>query len=230
MRKVNDIWTKPKLAPFSGIYYDTDMCMSHDGYRFFFRSNRPFQGSTKPNDRFFIWYTVRIKNGWSEPRPLCFSSTTVIPVGCPTISYNGTLYFSARLDGSVGGSDVHFSRFVNGSYSLPENLGDTINSAYHEHSMLIAPDEKYIIVSCSGRPDVIGEEDLYIGFRKSDGSWTPLKNMGKKINTESDEKCPVLSPDGKYLFFIRYKLNRDACDIFWVDARIIEAMISEKLE
>ena len=230
MKRVNNIWTKPEVAPFSGTYFDLDMSISHDGYRFFFRSNRPFPGSNKLKDRFYIWYMIRIKDGWSEPRPLDFSGNINIPVGCPTITFNGTLYFTARLDGTIGGSDVYRSRFVNGSYVTPENLGSTINSKYNENNMLIAPDESYMIVACNGRPENIGEEDLYIGFRKSNGSWTTLKNMGKAINTKSDEKCPVLSPDGKYLFFIRYKLNVDACDIYWVDAKVIEELKPDYLK
>jgi hypothetical protein len=53
-----------------------------------------------------------------------------------------------------------------------------------------------------------------------DGSWTTLQNMGKIINTKYSEFCPMLSPYGKFFFFSRNK--NDTCDIYWIDAKIIE--------
>ena len=53
MRRVNNIWTKPEIAPFSGKYDDCDMFISYDGYRFFFISiGRKLPGDD--GDRYFI--------------------------------------------------------------------------------------------------------------------------------------------------------------------------------
>jgi len=90
------------------------------------------------------------------------------------------------------------------------------------------------------------DSDLYISFRKNDGSWTQTKNMGDKINSNEIEYCPYVSPDGKYLFFTSYRRPERAFpkglvsyediikmynspqngfgDIYWVDAKIIEEL------
>jgi Tol biopolymer transport system component len=48
--------------------------------------------------------------------------------------------------------------------------------------------------------------------------------MGDKINSSGYDTCPMLSPDGKYLFFTR-NINRNG-DIYWVDAKVIETFKS----
>jgi hypothetical protein len=68
----------------------------------------------------------------------------------------------------------------------------------------------------------MGKGDLYISFKKGDGSWTTLKNMGKRINSEYTDYCPMLSPDGKYFFFTSTRTGHG--DIYWVSVKIIEAL------
>ena len=220
MKKENDIWKKPEVAPFSGKYNDGDMSISHDGFRFFFCSKRPFPGSNTPQANWFIWFMVRLKEGWNEPQLLDHSVNSGINHLYPTTTYKGTLYFQTRRDGNIGKSDVYRSRFINGSYTTPENLGSAINSKYSEGDILIAPDESFIIVTCFERPENLGKGDLYIGFLKTDGSWTELRNMGKKINTEHLEFCPMLSPDGKYLFFSSDRAGTS--DLYWVDIKFLD--------
>ena len=63
--------------------------------------------------------------------------------------------------------------------------------------------------------------DLFISFKNTNHSWTRAKNMGNTINTNVHELCPQVTPDGKYLFFIRND-SKGELRPFWVDARIIE--------
>jgi len=43
--------------------------------------------------------------------------------------------------------------------------------------------------------------------------------MGDKINTDKTERFPIVSPDGKYLFFMRHTPGQD---IFWVSTKIFD--------
>ena len=72
------------------------------------------------------------------------------------------------------------------------------------------------------RPDGYGDFDLYVSYRKEDGTWTKAKNMGESINTPARESVSVVSPDGKYLFFMSRR--NGIGELFWVDANIIEAL------
>jgi hypothetical protein len=190
----------------------------------FFRSWRPLPGSETPEESSVIWFSTRTKNGWSEPQPV-EAGGTPLRAGYPALTRDGTLYFSQRNEASI---DIHRSRFINGAYNTPENLGPTINTEYSEGDLCVSPDESFLIVSCWNRPDNRGESDLYISFRKNDGTWMKLENMGPPINSEDTENCPTLSPDGKYFLFYRYDSKRS--DTYWVDATIIEELKPEELK
>ncbi len=121
-----------------------------------------------------------------------------------------------------GKADIYRSRLDDGVYQIPENLGPIVNSEHYEGDVYVAPDESYMIVSIYGREDDLGDGDLYISFRNSDSAWSPPKNMGPGINSDKRDFCPMVTPDGKYLFFSSKRLG--VGDIFWVDADVIEAL------
>jgi Tol biopolymer transport system component len=229
MRNIDGIWTDPEPVPFNSKFNDLNMCLSADGYRFFFRSKRPLPGNTAPSeDRHFLWSTTRTKEGWSNPQLVEYAGYERITTAYQSITNDGTLYFASP--GEIGDLDIHCSRFIGGSYTTPMNLGRPLNTEYSEADLFIARDESFIIASCWDRPDNNGESDLYISFRKRDGSWTRLINMGEPINDKYIENCPMISPDGKYFFFIRYNPETEIAITYWVSARIIEALKPEDLK
>jgi hypothetical protein len=218
-------WTKPELATFNSKYTDVDMCVSPDGQRLFWGSTRPVNG--EPLEECKIWYVVRQKDGWSEPKFLEGPVNSAERALYPTLTKDETMYFQSLRPGSFGRADIYRSQLVDGVYQEPENLGPTINSENHEGDVLIAPDESYIIVS-TRRPHGFGRSDLFISFKKESGSWAPLANMGELINSEGTEYCPMLSPDGKYLFYTSTRTGKG--DIYWVDAKIIEELKPDDLK
>lgn len=228
MKEEEKGWTKPQTAPFSGKYMDADMCISFDGKKMFFCSDRPLQGNGAPKKDSDIWMVGKTGNGWSKPKNLGPGVNSDKNEWHPSITKDGTIYFSSSCEGGKGASDLYCSRYGNGSYEKAENLGGPINTQYREGDIFIAPDESYLIVMSSDRPEGYGSGDLYISFHKKDGSWTKAKNMGEKINTGSLEYCPMLSHGGKYLFFTSRRSGTD--DIYWVDARIIGGLKPEDLE
>ena len=102
---------------------------------------------------------------------------------------------------------------------MPENLGRRINTESREYDPFIAPDESYLIFA-SERPGGLGAADLYISFREAGGAWGDPKNMGTAVNSSAADYTPMLSPDGKYLFFTSSRQAQD--DIYWIDARVID--------
>jgi len=212
-------WTNPQKVSFSGDHSDVDMFITGDGSKMYFGSTRPVNGVSSD---FKIWYVDRLNDGWSEP--VYFNS----PVNSMkrslyvTISDKGTIFFQGIRADSFGDRDIYFSEFIDGEYIEPVHAGKEINSEYGEGDVLIAPDESFLIVSIVGRPDSLGDSDLYISFRQTDGTWSYLKNMGNLLNSKQSDYCPVLSPDGKYLFFSSTRTGNG--DIYWVDAEIIDEL------
>lgn len=219
-REENDGWTKLRPVPFAGNKSDVDMCITYDGKRMYFGSTRPVNGET-PSD-FKIWYVDRKGESWSEAKYLNSPVNAGSRALYPTVAKNGTMYFQAIRNNSYGGRDIYYSRLVDGKYTEPVHLGKEINSIHGEGDVLIAPDESFMIVYRDDKANGFGKGDLYISFRRENGSWTKLKNMGKKINSSETEYCPMLSPDGKYFFFTSRRTGNG--DIYWIDAGIIDEL------
>ncbi len=223
MRRIDNTWTKPEPVSFNSRFCEYDMAISPDGYRIFFRSYRPLHGGDLPEENSPIWYAHRTKNGWSEAKLISYDDTPLI-AGYPSLSNNGTLYFPFRGGVYNDRFDIYFSRFINGGFSAPVNLGQSVNTPNHEGDLCVAPDESFLIVTCWFHPDNNGDSDLYITFRETDGSWSALKNMGPAVNHEGRDGCPMLTPDGKYLLFLRSNPPEKTRNYYWIDSKIIDTL------
>ena len=193
-------WSEPEVSRFSGQYKDLEPAFSPDGNKLFFVSKRPVDNTFDKKD-YDIWYIDISKNGWSNPINVGSPINTESDEYYPTVTQNGNLYFTASYEDSFGKEDIYFSKFENGIYTTPINLGDSINTDLYEFNSFIAPDESYLIFSSFGREDGTGGGDLYIAYRIEDGIWSKARNMGKQINSDKMDYCPFVSQDEKYLFF-----------------------------
>jgi len=64
----------------------------------------------------------------------------------------------------------------------------------------VSPDEDYIIASFEGK-NGMGLEDLYVLKKDATGKFSAPINMGKTINSSGFETSPIVSADGKTLYF-----------------------------
>ena len=187
-------WTGPEITSFSLPGGAIDPAMSADGQRILFGSMRkPGLGQAD------IWQTERSSGGeWSEPKHLGRPVNTPANENYPTLTNDGTLYYFSKGHGGFGEADIFRVISRNGKYQDPENLGKAVNSEFFEYDPFIARDESYLIFSSSDRPDSLGKGDIYISFRRDDGSWTDARNLGRPVNSSETDYCPKVSPDGKY--------------------------------
>ncbi len=216
-RLIGETWTEPRTIISHERYSFMDAALSPDETRLYFISNQPLDGTGEPKDP-DLWYSVRTEDGWGPPQnagPVLNSDRTEYYV---TFTDEGTLYFTtnrAVAEGDEMNFDIHAAPMVDGEFQQPIPLSDSVNSEGYDGDVFVAPDESYLIFS-SGRPDGLGNGDLYVSFRMASGEWTEAKNMGPTINTEGQDYCPFVTRDGRYLFYSRDR------DIYWVDASILD--------
>lgn len=193
-------WSVPQVAVFSGQHADYDPILSPDGKQLFFISYRPLTG-TAPRKDLDIWVVERTGTAWGPPRNLGAPINSDGDELYPSVATDGTLYFSScgRPD-SRGRCDLYRSRVQDGRYLAPENLGDAVNTAASETDAYVAPDQSYLVFAAYGRPDALGDGDLYVTFFR-DGAWSAPRPLGAGINSVAREYCPTVSPDGRYLYF-----------------------------
>ncbi len=220
VRQENGAWVGPQPLPVLGDRRSVDMFVTRDGGRMYLCSAEPLAGAGEPRKDRDIWVLSRQGNGWGNPRNLGESVNSATDDLYPTLTTSGDLYFCSRRDGGKGEHDIYRSRMVEGRFQRPENLGSPVNGAESDFDPLIAADGSYLVFA-STRPGGLGNADLYVSFRGKDGSWSEPRNLGAPVNTPYLEYSPMLSPDGKYLFFTSGRDGAD--DIYWVDARVIDA-------
>ncbi len=242
----NNVWSQPEIASFADDprYVSLEPCISADGKKFIFTSNRPAPGQTTEEKQFDLWCMDRTSAGWSEPYLLPGLVNSKTGQYFPSLTQDATLYFTHEEDNGL--NVIYRSRWVQGAYAAPEKLGPQVNCGRHNFNAFISPDESYIISCAFGRKDSKGSTDYYIIFRNNDDAWSKPINMGDEINTESGEEySPYVSPDGKYFFFMSSRVNPDNFkpgqkwtlaelqamatrpgnglpNIYWMDAKIIQ--------
>ncbi len=209
MRVESDFWTFPQIASFSGEYRDNGARFSQLGDRLYFTSRRP--GGA-------VFVVTRADGVWSAPDAVNIPGSESPDFIGISVTGDETIYYG---DYSSGSNDIYRSRFANGQYTQPENLGAAINTDSEEWGPYIDPDEDFIIFA-SDRPGGFGLHDLYISFRDTDGSWKESENMGSSINSNNEDFAPLISPDGDYLFYLTEKEGDLGSNPYWVDAQIIE--------
>jgi Tol biopolymer transport system component len=217
----NGIWTEPIIAPFADVSNNRELAFSPDGKKAFFGSTRS-PGSPPWNDDIFMTERTDSADGWTEPVHPGEIINSSFSDGGPSIASNGNLYFSSDRNGGSGNSDIYVAKLTDSVYSTVKNLGDSVNTAGAEWCTCIAPDESYIVFEGGGYADSYGKTDLYVSFRKQDSTWTKPINLGSTMNSSEIDECPVISADGKYLFFGSRRSG--LADIYWVDAGIIEQL------
>ena len=210
-------WSPPNTLLEHPVYGYNDPFLSPDENRLYFISRRAMDGKSDPKD-YDIWYVEKEKTGWSEPKNAGSNINSKYDEYYISFTKSGKMYFSSNKKAAKeqrNNFDIYSSKQHNGQFQEPIILGSSVNTPNYEADVFVDPNESYIIF-CAQREDGLGQGDLYISFKKSDGSWSKSKNMGAAINSKGHELCPFVTADGKYLF---YTSNQD---IYWVSTEIIE--------
>jgi Tol biopolymer transport system component len=237
------VWSAPEVASFSNDCSDMLPTFSPEGERVYFNSKRPVDPHIDGGGNHDIWCIEKREDGWSQPIHLGLPVNTDGQEANPSVSRTGSLYFqSLRDEGNQW--DLYVSHLERGSYLTPERLDGGINTSHNESAPCISPDETYLLFH-SNRPGGYGSMDIYVSFKKDDGTWNEPINLGKTINTSQSDFGPTLSPDGKYLFFsswrpsepetFRGKTYSELLDVFkspengngtlyWVTTQCIESL------
>lgn len=121
--------------------------------------------------------------------------------GSACLNSDGTLLIFARCDApdGYGSCDLYESRYENGRWQPPRNLGPKINSPYWDSHPFLAGDT--LLFFASNRPNGFGQSDIYVSRLEPDGTWSTPQNLGPLINTCGDEVTPYFYDAYQTLYF-----------------------------
>lgn len=237
-------WTAPAVAPFATQRQTRyiEPAISPDGSQLFFVA-----APAGVDDNMDIWVMDRAGDGWGSPVRLGEAINTPVSETFPSITDDGTLYFS-RVSDDPHVEHIYRARRVDGRYAPAERLPDNVNSGKTQFNAFVAPDESYLILSVFGRDDSLGSIDYYIVYRNARDEWSEPVNLGAGINTKgAQEYSPFVSRDGKYFFFMSQRQPAEVSaadrpwsmdelrkihsapengnsDIYWIEAGFIEEL------
>ncbi len=218
MKFENGSWSQPVKILFHEVYNYNDPFLTPDNKKLFFISDKPLTG-IGPKKDYDIWYIEQQDGKWSEPKNAGKNINSGKNEYYISFTKTGKIYFSSNREDleSKNNYDIYSSELKNGEFQPPIKLSSQINTASYEADVFVAPDESYIVFAAN-RPGGLGSGDLYVSFRKQDGTWTSSKSLGNAINTETDDFCPYVTADGNYLFYA------SRGDIYWVSTDVIKKL------
>ena len=197
-----------RLDSVNSVYDEQNPRLNPDGSQLYFtRSGHP-DNVGGLIDRGDIWVARKNSDGsWGTPQN---AGHLINPRGLNGVvgfSANGkTMYLLNHFepDGQGGGklrNGIAKSTRKNGAWSTPERVKITYFKNNSEYiSAFISPDERVMVLSLRAF-QTFGNEDIYVTFRQTDGSWGQPRNLGSTINTDSEEWSPFLSADKSILYF-----------------------------
>jgi OOP family OmpA-OmpF porin len=151
------------------------------------------------------WYAKKDNNGWfMEPvnmgKPLNNTGHNFIIYVSPD---EHTLILANQYDkkGEPDGKGLSISHLTDKGWSIPEAI--TIEEfknegKYVEHYF---SSNRKVLISSIKNENSIGDIDLFVSFQIDEKTYSKPVDMGSVLNTLHSETFPVLSADGKKLYF-----------------------------
>lgn len=168
-----------------------------------------FQANRGENRQWGLYETITEDQGktWSDPIGIDSVNnygTDQDLIGGPSISYDGnTLYYFAHFDEGLGAEDIYYSNRIGNNWSPPINIGEPINSEFHESFPSVSADGMHLYFM---RMDTVQNEsgsncfEIMTSQKKSDGTWGEPVALPAPINIGC-EKAPRILSDGRTLLF-----------------------------
>ena len=159
--------------------WETSACISADGQKLYFTSNRP--GGLGELDIYVS--TLDSKGNWGKAVNLGPEINTEFHEDSPFIHADGvTLFFSSDGHPSMGSNDIFKSVLTDGKWSKPENLGYPINSIDYDGFFILSADKKTGYYSAM-REDGMGNADIFV-IKFLDPPPPPVEEIKEEVQEE----------------------------------------------
>lgn len=151
------------------------------------------------------FYSVKKGNHWLAPQRMLKNLNSAHYF---QVTGLGNSYISSVTANGTGAADW-CKLTKSGTDTVTYSLGRPLNTEWDNLDFFMAPDESFVIVAT-----VFG---LAVSYPKNDGKWTSPRNLGRQINFGLASWGPVVTADGKFLFYSTgTKPDYSDTGIFWV--------------
>ncbi len=213
-------WEKPTVVGGDVNRADIDqgnVCISKDGNMMYF-TRVELDGNVLGKSKLF--YAKKNGGEWGPAREVGSLNGNYI-IKHPALGElfgKQVLFFVSNMEGSKGGSDIFYAEVKGeGSFGLPTNLGDAINTINDEETPFYSDGKLYF--SSNGHPSIGGLDVFVANWNGS--TWTNITNMGKPYNSSVDDRFFSVDDFGNGFVVSnraggRSLKSKTCCDDIWV--------------
>ncbi len=159
------------------------------------------KGSLYPSnvEKFMMATNLNGEFNKGEPMPPPFNKAINGNEGGASVTIdNKHLFFTVNKSGNF---DIYTSDDVNGKWTEPASVGNTINDPkLWDSQPSVAPDGKTLYFA-SFRDSISMTSDIYVTKKDEEGKWGKPQPLPSPINTKGNEKTPFMHPDNKTFYF-----------------------------
>jgi outer membrane protein OmpA-like peptidoglycan-associated protein len=163
---------------------------SRDGNSMAFTANNPDAKKKDGEVTLQIYFSHFINEKWTEPESFVFNDPKY-SFGHPSLSADGNMmYFTSDMPNGFGGADIYKTRKnTEGEWSIPENMGDKINTEGDELFPFYEENNQVLFFASDGRFG-LGGLDIFLGEMNGTGVGS-VYNAGFPINTQYDDFAAI---------------------------------------
>jgi outer membrane protein OmpA-like peptidoglycan-associated protein len=171
-----------------------------DGQTLIYTTLQRIHDRTTGQETFYelLHYTTKENGEWKEPTDITAKINSDGYLATVGISNDGAQMYFFRDD--YGNGNLYKAEKKGYRFTEVEELDKAINSKNWESHISFTADGNtaYFASTMKGGK---GGRDIYVIEKNNKGKWDKPVNIGRAINTPYDEDCPVISEDGKTLYF-----------------------------
>lgn len=186
-----EITNPKKLSKLNKKYHEGPASYSKDGNIVMYTQDN-YDAKSKEGIRKLEMYESKMINGkWGDKIAFPYNNKEY-STGHPSLTTDGnTMYFTSDMPGGKGGTDIYkTTRGTDGKWSVPENLGEKINTEGNEMFPFIHESGLFFF-SSDGHPG-LGGLDVFATEITNNGIGKII-NLGSPINGSKDDFSLVLN-------------------------------------
>jgi tetratricopeptide (TPR) repeat protein len=167
---------------------------------YFMQYDRKECGKNIPNlIPYKVFSAQKQRKQWGYTIPFDYNSDEYTVVH-PTTSADGMrIYFSSDMPGGRGGMDIYFCEYIEGIWSNPINMGDSINTVGDEVFPFIHYSTGEFYFSSNGWGG-LGGFDILMTYELKKKDWKTPINLAAPINSNRNDYSFYLNNDKKLGF------------------------------
>ncbi len=189
-RRDSNSWKNPELfsRELTTILNDGPVCFTSDEQKVYYARNNKIEGKLRDinvlSNTMGIYSAEKVDGVWINIEPFPYNSEAY-SLGTPALSPdNSILFFASDMPGGYGGADIYYSKYVEGEWQKPVNLGVKVNTEGDE-SYPYMNEAGQLFFASDGLPGIGGKDIFYTA--EYNGEWQEPIHLGSEINTSADD-------------------------------------------